>query len=509
MVYEVEFADRANKKYISFKNWRGLQYTHIYNADGKAVVRLDLSPTSQQIDVGWEIKIYRDGVIDYLGRITRVNEKQNKRNLFCVDLLGELKKQNLYQYPDTEREASAEINNHLDGFDLKLETLKAETLLEITGTTKAWHWEDQNYVDYCKSIGEQCVDLKGDPRLYVMWIDPAGNVIFKSFGSADYYQNLPLQNISMEKSIDKSYNRIKVYGFDTRYIPNDKDYWSEGTAIDEWTSSTATISRELTLIKSGLESIKAYDAVGSSMTLNRAIRNYEQEGNWNSQALKKVSFWFYWTTASTKVPTLLGFGKGSGGGVGGWYSASIPAEGVWEFIEIDCSGTIDWGSETDKTNNEYGTLSVGFDGTDAITCYFDSVFLTFDPLSQTISDDESVEQYGLRELIVDAKELITESECLELATTLLAHYKDPKYKFTASLDGYYKLLPNATVKFEYKGNIYEKVIRSVTHFVTVDGKESTNLTMEDYKKDNIDSLREKILDIAKNKRLVINTSQAT
>lgn len=505
MTFILKFADKTNRKFFEYKNWRGFQYTKIYSATGKGVFRLDLSETSEQIDVGWNVEIWKDGVIDYNGKVIRFKDKKNVRSIFTIDLIGQLKARNFFKRPSAN-EASQEIADRLDGYVLNETKLRAWTELDPTGTTKDWHWEYQDFGDYVKSIGEQCVDLGGNPQLFIYWIDPKGNVEFRTFGGAGYYKDLPLQNITLETHTEKSYNYVNVVGFDQIRSPEESDEWTEGNA-QEWIApfTNDVLSDDAVEFRTGLKSVKINNPSTTALVFRRAFSNYKQDGqfiweNWNA-----IHFSYRWTTVGAIVldDLQLSATDGSLTHAVEWY-AITGSDGTWVNLKTFTRASIDNTIINTLLDNPATTfdLKFVFSGSDDLTVNIDGFYISFDQIENTSFDQESMDLYGRRDLHLDFKEFITDAECKVVADIFLAHYKDPQLKFTASLDGYHNLRPNSSVEFMHKGIKYVKVLKSITHMVSVDGRESTNITIEDYKKDNVDSLREKLQEILKNFRLL-------
>lgn len=508
----VKFFHKSHRKGIEFRNWRSFQYTRKSNSEGKAVFRLDASETTQQIDTGWDVEIWRDGKNVYTGRVYSIDEKNKIRTVFCEDKMGILAKRKFYQFPDTERETSAEVIYHLDGFDLgNGMILNTDNFITKTGTTRAWHWEYENYLNFLKVLGEESVDLTITPQLYQTWINPQGDVKFLPFGGAGFYKDLNLQKISMKKTLDNTYNNVKVTGNPIRTIPQDTDFWTE-TTMDMWEEtggygyssqmgSPADIPTGTRCLQASASSCGGV-CIGLSATFKKSILN---EGEpINLQNATNLHFYWRFEGAMMAFKIWIKFDGWSGHEL----IRTITSESVdtWYEENVDLTSL----GETMGIHTEFEIYIEIIDSTHAAyDIFIDTVYMDIDIYSYTASDPESIADNGTLDYFLEEKSFTSNEECQTLAEILLAHFKDPKYSFPASINGYVEIEPNSLIEFNYKGEIIKKVATSITHYVTVTGSESMQITIEDYLKDNVDKLQEKIIAMNTANKLLIQSFKTT
>jgi len=522
--YDLLFKDTNALKAIPFYNARSFQWTDTRNKDGPANFTLDNTPTSRQIRAGWQVEIIRDGTPVYWGKVMKRTVKSTQIKIFCSDANGLLNKRTLIQRATTLQEASLEIKEKLNG--LILDTgivLSADSFVQPTGESQKWHWEGNSLLAYVVDIGENVKNLAGKSVPYFVWIDPHQNVQWLPDGKASFYKDLPLKNITLQEDIENTYNAITVEGNPVNVIPYDKDFWTENATIESWfggltTPTTFTYNTVDADKKWGNVSVKGTGG-GSTFTIFGRRLTQNLNSTYNFENINSVSFWI---KVDDTLHSDLGLTlqlKDSNNDIAYWIWAddpnfdSMPVSGVWKQITMSLnrppdSGTVGEGSGPCTIQEiSHFELRVTFASGFAHVVFLDNFYITLDVYNYTATDAESIKKFGTLEKVWLERSYYSNAETQNMAEILLNFHKDAKSTFNASLDGYARLIPNSTIEFKFEGEKFAKALTSATHYVTVEGAESCQLTLGDFKKQPIDELVEKLAEINRNYNLLENPYQ--
>ncbi len=91
-----------------------------------------------------------------------------------------------------------------------------------------------------------------------------------------------------------------------------------------------------------------------------------------------------------------------------------------------------------------------------------------------------------------------------MAETLLDHWKDPKLTINCSITGFIDIEPNTLIRIVFDDQVYVKPLSSITYYMNANGHESAQLTLGDFKKDDLEKVLDKLSEIHKNNNLLIN-----
>ena len=499
-MYYVKFADSAKRNFFEFRGYRNFQWTNTRNKDGKANFSLETTPASKKIRAGWSVKIFRDGKKVWFGKVYQRQVKLNSIKIFAGDPTYLLNRKQLYQRPVAYKEASTEVVFQLDGLDLGGGVvLSAGDYVHPTGTTLKWHWENNKYGDYIADIGQQVNNLSGDSNPYFFWIDSDLQVHFTEDGSEGYYKDLLLKNITMTEDTTDTYNNITVEGNPINTYPHNKDIFTE--SLMAFQPNSVEISLDFVTNPSNygaysLRSIHTYALyLENDIKLSLAI----QGGLFNLENMTKLNFDF--RIASSTVDYFFITFQDTAFDSKQYDAASlITGVDTWFSLSLDKSlfaGVGDWAIMNSLT---FACLLSTAGG----TVYYDNFRILTNPYSYTASDQASIDQYGEIDKKFLSRNFYSNAECQTYAETLLAYYKDPKLTFNASYDGFIDILPNSLIDFNFEDINYVKPMSSITHYVTVEGKESAQLTLGDFKKEVIDKILTKLIEINRNYGLLEN-----
>ena len=136
--------------------------------------------------------------------------------------------------------------------------------------------------------------------------------------------------------------------------------------------------------------------------------------------------------------------------------------------------------------------------------HLDNYYIVLDPFEDTLNDTTSQNKYGIREKVVMAREFFSNAECNAVGIILLSNLKDPVQKFNITAEGFMDIYPNSVFTFKYNDEEYNKPLVNITYYVNEDGSESMQLTVGDYKKDEIDVILDKFVEINRNADLLKN-----
>lgn len=509
-IHDVYFRNGVTGIKVKYTNLRSFQYTRSTGKNGKAIFSLDLSPKSQQLRAGWLVEIFRENKLVYFGKITKRQAKGNKYKLFCSDANGVLEKLKLTQLATGNREASAEIANHVDGLEVfKGYYLSASDFVDVTGTTSNWHSEDNSYADYINEISEKLENLSGSPSLFFFWINPSLDFIYNEEGQNGYHDDLIFSNITMTEDIEDTYNNITVKGTPLQFIPEDKDAWTE-ISTDMWhvpsgmASNPMSIDDTVSGIPVGEKTLK-YEVdtsctglcLSPSVTFTKSILN--NSSSKNMESIKRI--YFHWRATTGGIPVAI-YLNSDAGSTTVLLTTTTEVADTWYTIDYDLS------NET-YTYGTYFSIKFGYvdGGWTPFDIYLDGLYLEFDLITNTSPDYDSIDNYGKLDKVYQDRAIETISECVILSDTLLEHYKDPKTVFNVSLQDYIDIIPNSMTKLTFENTDYIKNIISITYYVNFDGSESSQLTLGDFKKNDIDVIHEKLTEINRNYNLLVNPYQ--
>ncbi len=497
-MWEIRFADSANKKFVEYRNYRGFNFTRSRNKMGVANFNLDLSPTSKTIRAGWLVNIFKDGSLKYWGMVNKRTKAANKLSIGCIDAIGILNRRKYdRRQGDTAVEASVEIQSVFDGLAIVGGyTLSADDFLSVTGTSEKWHWEKNAMADYIGDIGEKVNNLSGNPATFFFWISPQLSLYMSEDGQNGIYGDLPLSNITSTEDITDTFNNVTVEGQKFIEIPYDRDAWTENVDLNSWDHSFGdTITYDQVNPQSGNVSLRTDATAGIVALLRKALR--DKNNNFlNLENLHTLHVHQKYSAATvTYIRVDL---EDTNGDVSGW-NLTQGGTGNWSEDTID----IDYGSSPDFTSGGGADLTqiefIWFvmEGTTLAYLNIDGLYLVLDAFTGNASDVDSINKYGSLDKYYIDRTLYSNADCVALATILLDHGKDAKEQWNINADSFIDIIPNSTLKFEDEGNTIIKPISSVTYYVNIDGSESTQITVGDFKKTNIDKLMEKLQEIGK------------
>ena len=87
---------------------------------------------------------------------------------------------------------------------------------------------------------------------------------------------------------------------------------------------------------------------------------------------------------------------------------------------------------------------------------------------------------------------------------MLANLKNPVQKFNITAEGFVDVYPNSIFTFKYDEEEYNKPLVNITYYVNEDGSESMQFTVGDYKRDDLDVILDKFVEINRNADLLKN-----
>ncbi|MEM3699851.1 MAG: hypothetical protein QXL57_03155 [Candidatus Bathyarchaeia archaeon] len=321
-----------------------------------------------------------------------------------------------------------DIVKHLLDYYVGLSHVRDGTeLVENTDTTYAkLEYENTPVFDIIKYIAESA-DKQGVIG-YDFRVAPDGKFEFFPRNSKTSPVSLSekIEEYEYRKDIHGIRNKITVYGIAEKSAPSDKDSWTESLAPSDgnWTAiSASTVSFDAENKVKGSGSIKTYGSgeitdVGCIFTLNSG-----KEVNTNLYPL--ISFWAYRENifyANLKL-TLYDIANKSAG-----HTFNIGPE-KWTQLQVKAG----------KENADLWDAENGFDWTQIKKLRFDCWLTTTSPggfwidclffggcrYSNTQEDANSLNAYGLRELVEVDEELYSDNECMLRAKAILNHLKNP------------------------------------------------------------------------------------
>ena len=138
------------------------------------------------------------------------------------------------------------------------------------------------------------------------------------------------------------------------------------------------------------------------------------------------------------------------------------------------------------------------------TIYVDNYYIVLDPYEGTQEDETSQNKYGVREKTFIAREFFSNEECNAVGIILLNNLKNPVQKFNITAEGFIDVYPNSVFTFKYDDEEYNKPLVNITYYVNEDGSESMQFTVGDYKRDDVDVILDKFVEINRNADLLKN-----
>jgi len=136
--------------------------------------------------------------------------------------------------------------------------------------------------------------------------------------------------------------------------------------------------------------------------------------------------------------------------------------------------------------------------------YLDNYYIVLDPYEDTQEDETSQNKYGVREKTFIAREFFSNDECHAVGLILLNNLKNPAQKFNITAEGFIDVYPNSVFTFKYDDEEYNKPLINITYYVNEDGSESMQFTVGDYKRDDVDVILDKFVEINRNADLLKN-----
>ena len=508
-MWEVRFADKENKKFVEYRNYRGFNFTRNRSKVGGANFNLDLSPTSQTITAGWLVNIFKDGSLVYFGMVTKIQSAVNKISISCLDPIGILNRRTLYRKETVDNiEASIEVINNLNGLELlNGHVLSAGDHISKTGTSFKWVWENNKIGDYIADIGTKVDNLSGVTTPYFFWISPQLNVEFQEEGKSGHHDDLVFSNSTLSEDIINTFNNVTVEGAKLTFIPLDKDEWTEiggdGWEVGPLDPSVLVSAVNTDKIVGALSAYQTFSSSSLPFIHHTIIAEQPQDAttflrvnfklilDWTAQAPNDVEFRMQDSASKYKTWTLVQNHADRGDSAPVF--TGIP---TWDTFHFDLSfdpDSTDGGF--DPTDIIKVWINVLFDGVESHDAWLDGFYMTLTNMTFTSSDNDSIETYGRLDKHYLYRTLISRAECKIFADQLLAHYKDAKQVFNLNIDYFVNLKPNETISFEYKEIKYQKPITSITYYINIDGTESTQLVVGDYKKNSIELFADKLREI--------------
>lgn len=270
----------------------------------------------------------------------------------------------------------------------------------------------------------------------------------------------------------------------------------------------------------GLRSVELESAYGGSgnaiTTFGKRLYSPDETATFNMENFDEVRFQYYIdTNASTFSGTIntagigeIIFGVSDGSTESTWtwtVSNSNEAKDSWAIKTLNKADATFSGS-ADLTNVIDIRLKFKMAATGASHgfIYLDNYYFVLDQYQHIAQDTTSQNKYGIREKTLVAREFFSNAECEAVAIILLANLKNPVQKFNITAEGFIDVYPNTVFTFKYDDEEYNKPLVNITYYVNEDGSESMQFTVGDYKKDDVDVILDKFVEINRNADLLKN-----
>jgi hypothetical protein len=309
----------------------------------------------------------------------------------------------------------AGLSHNRDGTELVEDTDTTYTKLE---------YENTPVIDILKHVAESA-DNAGTIG-FDFRVAPDGKFEFFPSNSKTSTINLSekIERSEYRKDIHRIRNKTIVYGATDKSVPSDKDVWTESLtpADGSWSAVSGEISLDTGTKIKGSGSIKTY---ATGLYYASCMFTLESDKEVNAELYPILSFFIKReNTFNGNINVIL---------------HDVTDKSASHFFE---AGTNEWFQKQFRVgiaNADMWSVESGFDWTKIkkirFDCWFDdtgtgsfwidNMFFGGRSYSSTQGDNNSQNNYGLRELVEVDEELCSDTECEHRANALLAYLKDP------------------------------------------------------------------------------------
>ncbi|MEM2118868.1 MAG: hypothetical protein QW840_01960, partial [Candidatus Bathyarchaeia archaeon] len=341
------------------------------------------------------------------------------------------------------QKGEAIVKDVLDNFVGLSHTRGGNELVEDTDTTYALlDYQDAPAFDIIKYIAETADD--NGVIGYDFRVAPDG--CFEFFPRLSKASNISLtdkiESSEYVKNIHGVRNKITVLGYAGRFLPSDKDGWTESTLGWQTLVSGNTLELENTEVKVGSYSLEGHSGTSVSPRRCRFRKTFTAENMKQGVTLKGwYGSWLYqnpgdwdWQAVRLLAPDSSNY-----------FQASLPYDSVvyWRMFQFLLGPNNEYnavenpnGQWTKTGNPDWRQISgIEFDvqhhsTSEDLVVRVDGLFFEGLRFKATEEDSASQTAYGLRELVEVDEELYSNSECSLKAQALLDHLKSPVESLT-------------------------------------------------------------------------------